>query len=234
VITGARAVLRIIETLLLTAILAAVSISTWALVPGPTAPAPTTSRVAGLRGTLVKIDGSPTVGSTSAPVVVIEFTDYQCPFCRRFAQRTAPQVMSHFIETGKVRWVFKNLPLTAIHPFATRLAAGASCAAKDGKLLEVQEGLWQAQSIRDDRALTALAVGLGLDARRFAVCLDSDGKQRVSADLAQAAELKLSSTPTFLLGVPTSSGDIRVENAVEGAGSFEEFGRHIEALLLLK
>ncbi|MEK7084540.1 MAG: thioredoxin domain-containing protein, partial [Patescibacteria group bacterium] len=103
--------------------------------PGNAAPnqpaqqAPQTPAV--VRGDVV--DDDPMIGSAKAPVTIIEFSDFQCPFCARFATETLPPLKSTYLTTGKARLIFRDLPLVQIHPYARGAAIAAECAKKQGK-----------------------------------------------------------------------------------------------------
>ncbi|HEX5634341.1 MAG TPA: thioredoxin domain-containing protein [Gemmatimonadales bacterium] len=87
-----------------------------------------------------------TKGAATAPIVVYEMSDFQCPFCRRFAVQTFPELERDYIATGKVRWVFINLPLTQLHDNAAPAAELAMCAGKQGKFWEVHDLLFRNQA----------------------------------------------------------------------------------------
>lgn len=78
--------------------------------------------------TQVEIGALPAEGDDQAPVTIIEFSDYQCPFCGRFAQQTLPQIKKEYVSTGKVKWYFRDFPLSSIHPNAQKAAEAARCA----------------------------------------------------------------------------------------------------------
>src|SRR5262245_9584721 len=91
--------------------------------------------------------GARTKGSPSAPVVVYEMSDFQCPFCRRHAIETFPVLEREYIRTGKVRWIFINFPLTSIHPNAVAAASFAMCAAKHEKFWPAHDILFTHQEV---------------------------------------------------------------------------------------
>jgi hypothetical protein len=81
----------------------------------------------------VSLSGNPMLGKNDAPITVIEFSDYQCPYCQRFFQTTLPALKTVYIETGKVRYVYRDFPLDQIHPYARKAAEAAHCAGEQGK-----------------------------------------------------------------------------------------------------
>lgn len=144
-------------------------------------------------------------GAPGAPVTVYEMADFQCPACRLFAVTVLPALDSEFVKTGKVRWVFINLPLTSIHPNAMAAAEVAMCAARQGRFWQTHDALYQKQ---DDWAklaqprttLIALAQRAGVDRSRLLRCLD-DGSVRAEIELdAQRAQRSgARATPSFYI-----------------------------------
>ncbi|MFQ5398370.1 MAG: thioredoxin domain-containing protein [Anaerolineae bacterium] len=153
----------------------------------------------------VPIDGAYSIGDPNAPVVFVEFTDFQCPFCGRHFQQTFPLIKENFVDTGLVRYVFKDFPLTNIHPQATPAAEAARCAGDQGAYLEMHDALfshqneWQGR--RNAADLFALyAADLGLDLDLFNACLnDHRHEAAVMADFNEGVSLGVRGTPAFFL-----------------------------------
>lgn len=160
----------------------------------------------------VNIDGAHSIGDPDAPVVVVEFTDFQCPYCSRHFQQTFPQIKANFVDTGVVRYVFKDFPLTNIHPQATLAAQAARCAGEQDAYLEMHTLLFnnqQAWSNQADAAetFTSLAATAGLDTSAFESCLNSGQfEAAVEADLAEGAQLGVNGTPAFFINGRYVSG----------------------------
>jgi protein-disulfide isomerase len=146
-----------------------------------------------------------TRGSATAPVTVYEMSDFQCPFCRRFALETFPTLDQEYIQTGKVRWVFINFPLVTIHPNAEPAAEVAMCAAKQDKFWPVHDLLYRNQPTWAPLTAPAeffltLADSAGLDAKAFQGCLSTGAMQPViKADAESAARSGATSTPSFYI-----------------------------------
>jgi protein-disulfide isomerase len=153
----------------------------------------------------VNIDGAHSIGDPDAPVVVVEFTDFQCPYCSRHFQETFPQIQSNFIDTGLVRYVFKDFPLTNIHPQATLAAQAARCAGEQEQYLTMHTLLFDNQGAWSGRAdagevFVGLAEGAGLDSAAFRTCLESGQfEEAVAADLAEGVSLGVNGTPAFFI-----------------------------------
>lgn len=141
-------------------------------------------------------------GSLDAPLTVIEFSDFQCPFCKQHAEATQPVLDENYIDTGKVLWVFKHFPLN-IHPQAPAAGIAAECAAEQGQFWEMNHLLFgnvEAWSINDPTPVFVdLAGQLGLDTDAFTTCLaDPTMAERVNADLADGQPY-VRGTPTFII-----------------------------------
>ncbi len=146
-----------------------------------------------------------TKGRADAPVTVYEMSDFQCPFCRRFATETFPTIEREYIATGKVRWIFVNFPLTQLHPNAVPAAEFALCAARQGKFWPAHDRLYADQErwadLRDPGAyFLSLVRPLTLDERQLLGCLQSGtARATVRQDAAGAVRAGASSTPSFYI-----------------------------------
>jgi protein-disulfide isomerase len=145
------------------------------------------------------------IGDPDAPVVIVEYTDFQCPFCTRHFQQTYPQILADYVETGIVRYVFKDFPLTNIHPQAVAAAEAARCAGDQGAYLEMHDLLFSRQDTWNGRTdtttiFTEFADSLGLDTNTFSACLENhDHEEAVYADLQEGQELGVRGTPAFFI-----------------------------------
>ncbi len=177
----------------------------------------------------VEVDttGAFSIGAADAPVVMVEFTDFQCPYCSRHFVETFPQIRADYIDTGKVRYVFMDFPLTSIHPQAPLAAEAARCAGDQDAYLEMHHALFDRQGEWSGRAdagevFVGFAGELGLDGASFAQCLSSGQyTAAVQADLEQGISLGINGTPAFFLN----------GNFISGAQSFSVFQGAIESLL---
>ncbi|MGC8800534.1 DsbA family protein [Chloroflexus sp.] len=168
------------------------------------------------------------LGDPNAPVLMIEFTDYECPFCARFVSETRSRLISEFVEAGVVRLVVRDFPLTSIHASAVLAASIAHCAAAQDRFWPVYEMLFQTHNIewggvprRDRPVLVELAGKLGVDTAQLTTCLDDPATEvAVLNEVAVATQLGVNSTPNFLI-----NGQI-----VRGALPFENFASLIRQL----
>lgn len=151
----------------------------------------------------VSLDGAPMQGPEDAPVLIVEFSDFQCPFCRR-VQPTIDQLQEKYGD--KLRWSFKDLPLVSIHPEAKKAAEAARCAGDQGKFWEYRAKMFATTNI--NAALhTQLSDELDLDKEQFQECLQSGRyADAVEADSQEAASMGISGTPAFLINGVLLSG----------------------------
>ena len=144
-------------------------------------------------------------GVATAPITVYEMSDFQCPYCRRFALTTFPDLDREYIATGKVRWVFINFPLTMIHPNAAAAAEVAMCAARNGKFWEVHDLLFRNQATwapltEPGAYFLTLADSAAIAVEPFRKCLaDRETLQEIASDAKGASQSGASSTPSFYI-----------------------------------
>jgi protein-disulfide isomerase len=159
--------------------------------------------------------GVPATGPENAPVTIVEFTDYQCPYCHR-AQGTIDEVMRRY--AGKVRLVHMEFPLDG-HPGAVPAARAARCAGEQGKFWEYHRSLMTAPGALDEADLEGRAASLGLGAGPFASCLSSDRHDAaIQASAEQGASLGVTGTPAYFVN----------GRLISGARPFESFAEIID------
>jgi protein-disulfide isomerase len=172
-----------------------------------------------------------TRGSSTAPVVVIEWSDYECPFCSKAERETLPKLDELFIHPGKVQLVFRHLPLEQIHRRAATAAQAALCAGADGRFWEMHAALFAAPDRLDEESLLKRARDLRIDEAQFLTCVSGPRDSRLVSDLETAKSLRLTATPVFLVGVRRPDGRVDVAKIVSGARPINEFIEAIEPLL---
>jgi protein-disulfide isomerase len=185
-----------------------------------------------VRNVPIDLGNRPAKGSTAARLTLIEFSDYQCPFCARHTQDTNPQLQKEYVDSGKVRYVFFDMPLENLHKSAFKAAEATRCAGDQGKYWEMHERLFANQQMLEP--WSAHAKALDLDVAVFDTCMNS-GKSAnaVRADMATAQQLGINSTPTFFLGVTDPGNPARVKglSLVRGALPFGTFKMEIDKAL---
>lgn len=172
-------------------------------------------------------------GNKEAKIALIEFSDYQCPFCARFFTETLPQIEKEYISAGKLKYVIRDFPLEAIHPHAFKAHEAANCAGEQGKYWEMHDRLFQNQNLLGAAELPKHAQAIGLETAEFEACLRS-GKQaaEIRKDLADGQNAGVHGTPTFFLGVGDSdTRAIKVLRMIVGAQPYAQFKETIEEVL---
>lgn len=164
----------------------------------------------------VDADSFRSMGAGDAPVVVTEFSDYQCPACASVEQQVIPELIKQYVDTGKVRFVYREFPLTSIHPTAFAASEAAVCAGQQGKYWEMHEKLFETQaewSAGDPASqFEAYAEELGLDTKTFDECLDSgEATNIVKGDIMAGEMVGINATPTFLIGDLPVRGGLPIE-----------------------
>ena len=182
---------------------------------------------------VINVDGEPTKGDKNAKLTVVEFSEYQCPFCGRHVRDVFPNIDKEYIQTGKVKYVFRDLPLESIHKNAFKAAEAAHCAGEQKKYWEMHDRLFANQSALEPAMLTAHAEAIGIDSKKFQACLDS-GKfaDQIRKDIAEANKYGITGTPTTVIGLTQPNGQtIKVARVVRGAQGFNAFKAAFDELL---
>lgn len=201
----------------------------WRMYQTPVRPTPP-SQIEELSG--VSLDaGKISNTQGSGRVVLIEFGDYECPFCGRHKQQAGRMLAERFVATGMIQHTFLNFPLD-IHPRAPEAAEAAECAGRQGKFWEMHESLFENQKTLELPHLKQRATALGLNEAEFTKCLDSDETvSLVQRDETEGRRLGVKGTPAFFLGLRQLDGTIDLKKKLNGALEFSEFEKAINELL---
>lgn len=144
-------------------------------------------------------DNDPVKGLESAPVTIIEFSDFECPFCARFIEQTLPQIEEKYIKTGKVKLVFRDFPLP-FHRNAQKAHQAAECADEQGRFWEYHDLLFENYQSLDEKSLKNYAENIGLNMTQFNECLNSEEMaSEVQKDLNDGSQYGVRGTPTFFI-----------------------------------
>jgi len=183
------------------------------------------------RPTTAKVEtkDSPALGDPDAPITLVEFTDYQCPFCRRFYTNTLSKIKEQYIYTGKVRLVLRDLPL-GFHANARPAAKAAHCAREQGKYWEMHDALFEGGGKLNGKDFTRYAEKIGVEDLPFQECMESSRHNKaIDRDVADAGKASINGTPGFVLGKTTEN---EIEGSlISGAQSFASFKRQFDRLL---
>jgi len=187
---------------------------------------------------VASVDDDPILGDKNAPVTIIEFSDYECPFCKRHFDETFPQLVKEYVDKGKVKIIYRDFPLSFHDPMATKEAVAANCAKEQGgdkKYFEFHDEIFKrtisnGNGLNDEKILT-IAKDLGLNTGKFTTCLSNQAQtDEVKKDIADGTAAGASGTPTFLIGKTTSNGEIDGELLI-GAQPFAAFQAVIDPML---
>ena len=182
---------------------------------------------------LMNVGGAPSKGNPNARVTLIEFSDYECPFCARYTRETWPLLEKEYVTTGKVRYVFRNFPIPKLHNQAMKAHEAALCAGEQGRYWEMHDLLFAKSPAIEQTALIDYAARTGLKADQFQTCL-SGGKHlaRIRLDITEAQGVGVTGTPTFFLGktVPTP-GKMQPLIVLKGNQPYLAFKQAIDGLL---
>jgi len=174
---------------------------------------------------VINVAGEPFKGSKNAKLTLVEFSEYQCPFCGRHVRDTYPTLDKEYVQTGKVKYVFRDLPLESIHKNAFKAAEATHCAGEQGKFWEMHDRLFENQKALEPAMLSAHAQAIGVDAKKFQACLDG-GKYaaEVRKDVAEANKYGITGTPTSVIGLTQPDGStIKVLRVIRGAQPLANF-----------
>ncbi|MBI3623973.1 DsbA family protein [Candidatus Pacearchaeota archaeon] len=184
----------------------------------------------------VSVDDDPVKGNKAAPVTIVEFSDFECPYCGKFYKDTYNQIVTQYVNTGKANIVFRDFPLSDIHPYAEKAAEAAGCAYEQGKFWEYHNKLFENQadltSTYQSKGISGVtdslkqyAKDLKLNTAKFDECLDS-GKRadEIKKDVADGSGYGVTGTPAFFI-----NGKL-----IAGAYPFSEFQKIIDAELTKK
>jgi len=199
-------------------------------------PAPTAPQVPNIND--IELDDDAVLGNVDAPVTIIEFSDYECPFCKKYFTDTFPQIVKNYVDTGKVKIVYRDFPLGFHDPLATTEAMSAECARKQGGdeiYFKFHDAIFLKTNsngnglVVDD--LYKIATDLGLNATDVKNCVESkEFEAEVKADFAYGSSVGISGTPSFYIGKSTEGTTIKGELVV-GAQPYATFQQLIDKYL---
>lgn len=225
-----RRVVAVVALALLAACVSPTSLETAAPSAGATESTEARGAPAATLLPAVRVDPNRALGSPAATIAVVEFGDYQCPYCRGFHVGTLPKLDAAYVQTGKVRYFYKDFPLP-MHKSAVPASVVAYCAGAQDRYWQMHDLLYAEQARLGESLYKELAEELKLDMTRFEACRHSRRAQvAVYRNLNDGRALGVSGTPSFVLG--RVEGDhVVVQRMATGAPAFEVFARELDALL---
>ena len=179
------------------------------------------------------LTGSPSRGEQSAKIVIVEFFDYQCSFCKIHFNETLPKLYVEYIRAGKVKYVLHDFPLDEIHPYALKAAEAARCAGDQDKLWLMHDQLMASSVFPDRQQLSVFAQNLGLDTQSFNKCLDTNKySAKVRDEIVEGEKAGINGTPTFFVGLVDNDGhSLKSAQRFDGLVPFAILKRSIDDLL---
>ena len=180
---------------------------------------------------MMNIDGAAVKGRADAKLTLIEFSDFECPFCGRYMSDTYPQLTREYVDTGKVRYVFRHFPLERIHLKAFKAGEAAECARVQGEFWPMHDRMFADQQSLAESELVVHARTIGLDVPAFQACLNGQATAKVRADLDAGARAGMTGTPTFFIGFEQADGSVHVVEKLVGAQPFVEFQSVLDRML---
>ncbi len=182
---------------------------------------------------VLNIKDHPFKGDRNARVTLVEFSDFQCPYCGRYVRDTLPQLEREYVATGKVKYVVRDFPLRSIHAQAFKAHEAARCAGEQGRYWEMHDRLFTNQRALDVPQLLEHAQAVNLDLPSLLQCLASDQEaDKVRHDVAEGQAAGVRSTPTFFIGLTEpDEAPIKAREVIVGARPYAVFNEAIETLL---
>lgn len=181
----------------------------------------------------LELGDAETIGERAASVTVVEFSDFQCPFCGSFAREVMPLLRSEYVDNGKILFAFRNMPLS-IHPFARPAAEAAVCAGAQGKFWQLHDRFFADQTHLAAADLAAKVKAAKLDQKSFANCLGSIASDRVRRDEELGKALRIAGTPTFFLGRTRPGARVEVKQMMSGNKPLQDWRAALDSLLQKK
>jgi len=176
------------------------------------------------------LKGEPALGSSQAPVTIVEFSDFECPYCRVFHEQVLPSLKREYIDTGLVRFIHKDLPLP-FHQQAMPAAAAARCAGEQNRYWDLYGALFDQQNCLDCKGVLGIAKELRLDSSALQACMQREATQTlIKANLSEAALHNIRATPTFVIG-PSRKDGKHLGDIIEGAVPWPQFKALIDQQL---
>jgi protein-disulfide isomerase len=180
----------------------------------------------------IDVSADPALGADDAMVTLIEFSDYECPFCIRHFTQTMGEIDEKFIRNGRIQYVFKDFPIAQLHPEAIRAHQATRCAAEQGRFWEMHTKMFAPAGTHTPEWLEARAAEAGVALAPYRECMSSNRTVAgVQASVDTAVALGANGTPSFFVGIrDPETNRVRVVQALSGAQPFAEFEKVLTAV----
>jgi protein-disulfide isomerase len=182
---------------------------------------------------VIDVAGAPARGSQEAVVALVEFSDYECPFCIRHFTQTMPKIDVAYVQTGRVRYVFRDFPVDQLHPAAIRAHEAGQCAIEQDRFWQMHPLLFSPAGSHTPELLEKRAAEASLKLDAYRACVGSGSKaESVRKSVIEGQTLGIQGTPSFFIGTrDPATEQVRVLQVISGAQQFEVFARALDAAL---
>lgn len=173
-------------------------------------------------------------GDADAPVTLIEYSDYDCPFCKRHAETVMPALIEDYVNTGKLRFIMREYPIDRLHPRATAASEAVLCAGDQGDYWGMHDAMFANQKANTDEDFQKMVADLGLDVDAFNACMEGDKfAKQIRSDITEGQGLGVSGTPSFVVGLtdPEDSNKVNLTKFIRGAQALPAFKSAIDELI---
>lgn len=176
------------------------------------------------------LQGEPAMGSNDAPLTIVEFSDFECPYCRLFHEQVLPPLKRDYIDTGLVRFIHKDLPLP-FHDQARPAAAAARCAGEQNRYWDLYSALFDQQTCLECKGVVVIAESIDLNTSALRACMERKATETlITTNISEAELHNIRATPTFVIG-PSRSDGKHHGDVVEGAMPWPQFKALIDQQL---
>ena len=184
----------------------------------------------------IDLTGTPFKGSATATIALVEYSDYECPYCIRHFSQVMPQIQQAYIDTNKIRYMFRDFPIDELHPQSIRGHVAAHCATEQGKFWPMHDRLFTKAGSHTPDELAKRANEIGLNPAAFGACMAADKySAAIRQSTAFAISLGASGTPFFVVGkFDPKTSQLTPIKAIPGAYPFTQFQQYIDAALANK
>ena len=184
----------------------------------------------------IDLTGAPFKGSATSTIALVEYSDYECPYCIRHFTQVMPQIQDAYIATNQIRYMFRDFPIDELHPQSIRAHVAAHCAVEQGKFWEMHTRLFSKPGTHVPEELDARAKEIGLNPKAFSACIAADKySAMIRQSTAFAISMGASGTPFFIVGkFDPKTNQLTPIKAIPGAYPFSQFQQTIDAALANK
>jgi protein-disulfide isomerase len=182
----------------------------------------------------IELGSASSRGEADAPVTLIEYSDYDCPFCKRHAETVMPALIEDYVNTGKLRFIMREYPIDRLHPRATAASEAVLCAGDQGGYWGMHDAMFADQKANTDEDFQKMVADLGLDVDAFKACVEGDKfAEQIRSDIAEGQGLGVSGTPSFVVGLtdPEDSNKVNLTKFIRGAQPLPAFQSAIDELV---